>query len=112
MSASQVRRHSTVPDEGAALSGIARPAKGRGNTAWSTEGAKPYSDRSSLLGDVVSNRHGGAPGRRACPAQGRAGCLAKVPQETCAVSALRSLTCGEGKEKREALAPRLLGRGR
>ena len=36
----------------------------------------------------------------------------EVPQETCAISALRSLTYGEGKEKREALAPRLLGRGR
>ena len=36
----------------------------------------------------------------------------KVPQVARAVSALRSLTHGEGKEKREALAPRLMGRGR
>ena len=49
----------------------------------------------------------GAPARK-----GRRGAFAEVPQETCAGSALRSLTYGEGKEKREALAPRLLGRGR
>ena len=55
---------------------------------------------------------GGAP--EGAPAQrlGGRGAFAKVPQETCAISALRSLTYGEGKEKREALAPRLLGRGR
>ena len=77
--------------------------KGRGNAVL---------DRRSILrGAVAKNRHverrEGAPARK-----GRRGAFAEVPQVTRAVSALRSLTYGEGKEKREALAPRLLGRGR
>ena len=53
-------------------------------------------------------RRNGAPALR----KGGRGASQEVPQVTRAVSALRSLTYGEGKEKREALAPRLLGRGR
>jgi hypothetical protein len=99
-----------VPDEGTALSGIARPAKGRGNTVPSG-GAKPQPGQPCSVTSyqiATVERREGAPALR----QGGRGAFAKVPQETCAISALRSLTYGEGKENREALAPRLLGRGR
>ena len=87
--------------------------KGRGNAAWNKEGAQALLPIRSAPCAVTSylNRHGGAPGGRACP-QGQAGRLRKGAPVTRAVSALRSLTYGEGKEKREALAPRLIGRGR
>ena len=89
-----------MPDEGAALSGIARPAKG--HTAWS---GQPCSVTSYQIATV--ERRNGAPAQRL----GGRGAFAEVPQETCAVSALRSLTYGEGKEKKGGAGPAPDGKG-
>ena len=100
-----------MPDEGAALSGIARPAEGRSNAAPSTEGRSPTPGQPCSVTSyqiATVERRNGAPAQRL----GGRGASQKVPQVTRAVSALRSLTYGEGKEKREALAPRLMERVR
>ena len=68
--------------------------------------------RSILCGDVVNKSPRWSAGKARLSARAGGAPFAKVPQETCAGPALRSLTYGEGKEKRKALAPRLLGRGR
>ena len=68
--------------------------KGRGNAAWIT--GPSCAVTSQKIATV--ERRKGAPVRK-----GRRGAFAKVPQVTRAVSALRSLTYGEGKENEKAL---------
>ena len=85
--------------------------KGRGNAVWNKEGAQALLPIRSAPCAVPSQKIATWSAERASGPTRPAGAFEKRPW-FCAVSALRSLTYGEGKEKREALAPRLMGRGR